>query len=186
MACFHIEVEVRISKSSNLCIISDVILTEVTEGMPCTEGPEETAPVGSYTCRLVTSAVHCTVHNDHCTEGPEETAPVGSYTCRLVTCSENTQSGNGRFLAYIPWKNEPTLVWVGSARPPPFTTFNITYKVAVYAPAEWADTLTLFHLYQYMYSNLWLKPQKPKRNCTFMNSASVQLLKHSAPEAHCK
>ena len=29
----------------------DVILTEVSEGMPCTEGPEETAPLGSYTCR---------------------------------------------------------------------------------------------------------------------------------------
>jgi hypothetical protein len=24
--------------------------------------------------------------------------------------------------------------------------FTITSKVAVYAPAEWADTLTLFHL----------------------------------------
>jgi hypothetical protein len=34
----------------------------------------------------------------------------------------------------------------GGARPPPFTTFTITSKVAVYAPAEWADTLTLFHL----------------------------------------
>jgi hypothetical protein len=32
------------------------------------------------------------------------------------------------------------------ARPPPFITFTITSKVAVYAPAEWADTLTLFHL----------------------------------------
>jgi len=32
------------------------------------------------------------------------------------------------------------------ARPYPFTTFTITRKVAVYAPAEWADTLTLFHL----------------------------------------
>jgi hypothetical protein len=31
-------------------------------------------------------------------------------------------------------------------RPPPFITFTITSKVAVYAPAEWADTLTLFHL----------------------------------------
>ena len=30
--------------------------------------------------------------------------------------------------------------------PPPFITFTITSKVAVYAPAEWADTLTLFHL----------------------------------------
>ncbi len=36
----------------------------------------------------------------------------------------------------------------GGARPPPL----LTSKVAVYAPAEWADTLTLFHLYQYMYS----------------------------------
>ncbi len=32
------------------------------------------------------------------------------------------------------------------ARQPPFTTFTITSKVAVYAPAEWADILTLFHL----------------------------------------
>ncbi len=32
------------------------------------------------------------------------------------------------------------------ARPPPLNTFTITSKVAVYAPAEWADTLTLFHL----------------------------------------
>jgi hypothetical protein len=41
------------------------------------------------------------------------------------------------------------LAWAGEgggARPPPFTTFTITSKVAVYAPAEWADTLTLFHL----------------------------------------
>jgi hypothetical protein len=28
------------------------------------------------------------------------------------------------------------------ARPPPLITFTITSKVAVYAPAEWADTLT--------------------------------------------
>jgi hypothetical protein len=27
-----------------------------------------------------------------------------------------------------------------------FITFTISSKVAVYAPAEWADTLTLFHL----------------------------------------
>ena len=44
------------------------------------------------------------------------------------------------------------LIRVRGARPPPFITFTITSKVAVYAPAEWADTLTLFHLYQYMYS----------------------------------
>ncbi len=57
------------------------------------------------------------------------------------------------------------LVRVGGARPPSFTTITITSKVAVYAPAEWADTLTLFHLYQYMYS---VVPN------TFKNSPSVQ------------
>ncbi len=36
--------------------------------------------------------------------------------------------------------------WVGGARPPPFITFTINSKVAVYAPAEWADTLTMFRL----------------------------------------
>jgi hypothetical protein len=44
------------------------------------------------------------------------------------------------------------LVWVGSERPPPFIhySYTITYKVAVYAPAERADTLPLFHLYPYV------------------------------------
>jgi hypothetical protein len=36
--------------------------------------------------------------------------------------------------------------WGVHARSPPLITFTITSKVAVYAPAEWADTLTLFHL----------------------------------------
>jgi hypothetical protein len=61
---------------------------------------------------------------------------------------------------------------VGCARPPLFTSFTITYKVAVYAPAEWAETLSLFHLCQYMYSVVM--PRTPQRNCAFMNSASVQ------------
>ncbi len=34
----------------------------------------------------------------------------------------------------------------GGCTSPPFTTFTITGKVAVYAPAEWADALTLFNL----------------------------------------
>ncbi len=34
----------------------------------------------------------------------------------------------------------------GGARPSLFITFTVTSKVAVYAPAEWEDTLTLFHL----------------------------------------
>jgi hypothetical protein len=45
-------------------------------------------------------------------------------------------------VAYIPlwWKNQPWLVRVGGARPcTPFTLFTITYKVALYAPAERAD-----------------------------------------------
>jgi hypothetical protein len=45
------------------------------------------------------------------------------------------------------WKNWPRLVRVGVHAQPPFTTFTITYKVAVYATAEWADILALFHLY---------------------------------------
>jgi hypothetical protein len=40
---------------------------------------------------------------------------------------------------------------IGRCTPlPPFTQFTITYKVAVYAPAERADTLPLFHLYPYV------------------------------------
>jgi hypothetical protein len=71
--------------------------------------------------------------------------------------AQSTQSCNRCFLAYIQWwgLNWPWLVRVGGARPPPFTTFTLTSKFAVYAPAEWADTLTLFHLYQYMYSVTW-------------------------------
>jgi hypothetical protein len=44
----------------------------------------------------------------------------------------------------------------GGAHPPHFTIFTITYKVAVCAPAERADTLTLFpfHLYP---STLWVE-----------------------------
>ncbi len=34
----------------------------------------------------------------------------------------------------------------------PLLAYYFTYKVKVYVPAEWADTITLFHLYQYMYS----------------------------------
>ncbi len=37
----------------------------------------------------------------------------------------------------------------GAVRPPTFTLFTITYKVAVYAPAERTDTLPLFLLYPY-------------------------------------
>jgi hypothetical protein len=40
------------------------------------------------------------------------------------------------------------LAWAGEGggRPSPFITLTITSKVAVYARAEWADTLALFCL----------------------------------------
>jgi hypothetical protein len=62
--------------------------------------------------------------------------------------SQSTQSSNGCFLAYIHHEGKISPGWCGwgGARPPPFITFTVTSKVAVYAPAEWADTLTLFHL----------------------------------------
>jgi hypothetical protein len=40
----------------------------------------------------------------------------------------------------------------GGCTPTPFQPITITYKVAVYAPAERADALKLFHLYFYMHS----------------------------------
>ncbi len=35
----------------------------------------------------------------------------------------------------------------GGSTPTPFQPITITYNVAVYAPAESADTLPVFHLY---------------------------------------
>jgi hypothetical protein len=66
-----------------------------------------------------------------------------SFWKSIVTTTEYPKSGNGHFLAYIPscWKNQPSLVRVGGASPPPFTIYTIKYKVAMYAPAERADTV---------------------------------------------
>ncbi len=54
---------------------------------------------------------------------------------------------------------------MGGARPPPFITFTITSKVAVYAPAECADTLTLFQCSKNMYSVVFsvTRPAAPHR-----------------------
>jgi hypothetical protein len=42
------------------------------------------------------------------------------------------------------------LVRVGNARPPPFYyIYHHVQSYSVNAPAEWADALVLFHLYQY-------------------------------------
>ncbi len=73
-----------------------------------------------------------------------------SYVARGTGLNtEYTQSGNAAF-----WRtfHHDGKISPGGCGWAPFTTVTITYKVAVYAPAEWADTLTLFHLYQYMYS----------------------------------
>ncbi len=59
-----------------------------------------------------------------------------------VQTTEYTQSGDCRFLAYIPswWKNHPWLVRVGGARPSPsLSAYYHHYKVGTYAPAERAD-----------------------------------------------
>ncbi len=102
-------------------------------------------------CRCLVSAVTLLDHNRWATF---HHSSLLKMCCICVISTEYTQSGNGFFLASIPsWrKTSPGWVRVGGARPPAFTLFTITYKVAVYAPAERADTLILFHLYQYMYS----------------------------------
>ncbi len=38
----------------------------------------------------------------------------------------------------------------GGCTPTPFRYSYHHVKIAVYAPAEWADTLSLFRLYKYM------------------------------------
>ncbi len=75
------------------------------------------------------------------------------YTILSVTITEHTQSGNGRFLAYIPswWKNSPC--WWGwgadahplSLYPPLHTKLQCPLQLECAA----ADILSLFHLYPY-------------------------------------
>ena len=57
---------------------------------------------------------------------------------RVATAFWRTFSDEGKI--------DPGWWGLGGRRPPPLFTFTITSKVAVYAPAEWEDTLTLFHL----------------------------------------
>ncbi len=54
----------------------------------------------------------------------------------MIIGPQSTQNGNG----------------LSDARPPPFTISTITYKVVMHAPAERADTLLLYLLYNYMCS----------------------------------
>jgi hypothetical protein len=67
------------------------------------------------------------------------------------------QSGNGHFLAYIPFHNDgkfsPAGGGGGGTRPPPFTLCTITCKVwCIRSSWEGTYTLPLFLLYPYMYS----------------------------------
>jgi hypothetical protein len=49
----------------------------------------------------------------------------------------------------------------GGMPPPPFTIFTITYKVAVYAPTERADTLTQFYLFYLALMYSVVSPERP-------------------------
>ncbi len=72
----------------------------------------------------------------------DQSIPLGGQQLRVHTEWQRPLSG----VYFTMMEKKPRLVRMGSARPPTFTTFIITYKVAVYALAEWADkdTLTLF------------------------------------------
>ncbi len=63
------------------------------------------------------------------------------------------------------------------------TPITITYKVAVYAPVEWAETLTLFHLYQCMYSvsRVLLSTPSAKDAEMAMAWVAIAILFSSAP-----
>jgi hypothetical protein len=82
------------------------------------------------------------------------------YVGSVVGPSEYTQSGNGRFFGIHSIMMEKLAQddEGGGCTLPPFTIVTISYKVAVFAPVERADTrdrystFPLFYLYQYMYS----------------------------------
>jgi hypothetical protein len=62
------------------------------------------------------------------------------------------QSGNGLFLAYRTFHHDGKMNpgwggWGVHAHPGHFNLFSITYKIAVFAPAEGADTLLVFYPY---------------------------------------
>ena len=63
-------------------LCADVILTEVDYGIPCAEGPQETAPMGSYTCRweaFCQSNTHCARSNKH------KLKWISNPNCNLLT-----------------------------------------------------------------------------------------------------
>jgi hypothetical protein len=61
------------------------------------------------------------------------------------------------------------------AHPLSLRAFTVTSKVAVYAPAEWADTLALFHLFP-SFAGFWY----PAKNMYFI-SVSGAILGTSLP-----
>ncbi len=99
---------------------------------------------------------------------PGHNTNTGDLPNNLGDPTEYAQSGNSRFLAYIPswWKNLAWLGRVGGSRQPSFTLFPIMYKVVVYPPAERADTLPVFHLYP-MYAS-------PQLTCATSHSAKLR------------
>ncbi len=92
------------------------------------------------------------------------TATENEYV--YVKPTEYTQRGNCRFLMYLDGKSALAGEGGGFARPLPFTLDTIMY--VVYAPAERADTLRLFHLYPYMYSVV-----KPLLTCQYRADTGI-------------
>jgi hypothetical protein len=80
---------------------------------------------------------------------------LSNMVAGMVMITEYTQSGNGHSGVHSILKvNSAQPGKAGVSMPSPFQT-TITNKV-VYAPAEKADTLPLFLLYQNMYSGVML------------------------------
>jgi hypothetical protein len=81
----------------------------------------------------------------------------------MICATEYTQSGDGRFLAYIPSMMEKSALGGegGGVRAHPLSLVTITYKDAVYAPTVRADTLALFHLTLYVLCGLRVHATPP-------------------------
>ncbi len=73
----------------------------------------------------------------------------------VVDSTEYTQSTTASFLHTLMEKFTQAGEG-GGARPPPFTIFIITYKVAVYAPAEWSLGLVSFLTFSLTKKKAWL------------------------------
>ncbi len=107
---------------------------------------------------------------------------IAQYTAhiRKIDITEYKQSGNCRFLPLMIEKSALAGEG-GGARPPPYTLVTITYKVAVYAPAERADALPVSHIYPYMYSVVDIKKGDSKRGKGWLRRMRIDRYPSSWP-----